>query len=140
MPVVVEVKSEQDYATWVADRKKQAAAAAEDPNKVWDVKDLVARGEKVYTSNCVACHQANGKGVPPAFPPLDGSKVVTGPKAAQIKTVLNGVERDGKPTAMVAWKQLSDTDIAAVITYTRNNWGNKTGEAVQPSEIKVARQ
>ena len=90
--------------------------------------------------NCVACHQATGKGAPPAFPPLDGSKVVNGPKDAQIHTVLNGVERDGKPTAMPSWKQLSDTDIAAVITYTRNSWGNHTGEAIQPSEVKVARQ
>jgi cytochrome c oxidase subunit 2 len=140
MPVVVEVKSKDDYAKWVADMKKKAAAAADDPNKVWDLKDLVARGEKIYSANCGACHQATGKGAPPAFPPLDGSKVVTGPKAAQIKTVLNGIERDGKPTAMVAWKQLSDTDLAAVITYTRNSWGNQTGEAIQPSEIKVARQ
>ncbi|HYR01456.1 MAG TPA: cytochrome c oxidase subunit II [Casimicrobiaceae bacterium] len=140
MPIVVEVKSKEDYAKWVDDMKKQAAAAGDDPNKVWDLKELVARGEKVYTANCVACHQATGKGAPPAFPPLDGSKVVNGPKAGQIKTVLNGVERDGKPTAMPSWKQLSDTDIASVITYTRNSWGNHTGEAVQPSEIKVARQ
>jgi cytochrome c oxidase subunit 2 len=77
--------------------------------------------------------------MPPAFPALDGSKVVNGPVAAQIKTLLNGVERDGKPTAMVSWKALSDTDLAGVITYTRNSWGNKTGETVQPSEIKAGR-
>ena len=140
MPIVVEVKSKDDYAKWVADQKAKAAAAGDDPNKVWDQMDLMARGEKVYAANCAACHQPTGKGVPPAFPALDGSKVVNGPKAVQIKTVLNGVERDGKPTAMVSWKQLSDTDLAAVITYTRNSWGNKTGETVQPSEIKVARQ
>jgi cytochrome c oxidase subunit II len=141
MPIVVEVVSKDDYAKWIDARKKEAAAAGDDPNKIWDVKDLVARGEKIYAANCVACHQATGKGVPPAFPPLDGSKIVNGPKEAQIKTVLSGVERDGKPTAMIAWgKSLSDTDIAAVITYTRNSWGNHTGEAVQPSDIKVARQ
>jgi len=140
MPIVVEVKTKDDYAKWMDDQKKKVAAAGDDPNKVWDVKDLVARGEKVYAANCAACHQPTGKGAPPAFPALDGSKIVNGPKAVQIKTVLNGVERDGKPTAMVSWKQLSDTDIASVITYTRNSWGNKTGEAVQPSEIKVARQ
>ena len=139
MPIVVEVKSKDDYAQWIADRKKEVAAAGDNPNKIWELKDLVARGEKVYTANCAACHQANGKGALPAFPPLDGSKVVNGPKAEQIKIVLNGVERDGKPTAMPAWKQLSDTDIAAVITYTRNSWGNHTGEAVQPAEIKAAR-
>jgi cytochrome c oxidase subunit 2 len=141
MPIVVEVKSKDDYAKWVDARKKEVAAAGDDPGKVWDIKDLVARGEKVYAANCVACHQATGKGAPPAFPPLDGSKVVTGPKDGQIRTVLNGVERDGKPTAMIAWgKSLSDTDIAAVVTFTRNSWGNHTGEAIQPSDVKVARQ
>jgi cytochrome c oxidase subunit 2 len=139
MPVVVEVKSKDDYAKWLADAKKKAATAADDPAKVWELRDLVARGEKVYQANCVACHQATGKGAPPAFPALDGSGVVTGPKAGQIKTVLNGVERDGKPTAMQSWKSLSDTDVAAVITYTRNSWGNKTGEAIQPAEIAAAR-
>jgi len=141
MPIVVEVKAKDDYAKWMDDMKKQSAAAGDDPNKVWDPKDLEARGAKVYAANCVACHQATGKGAPPAFPPLDGSKVVNGPVAVQIKTVLNGVERDGKPTAMIAWgKSLSDTDIAAVITYTRNSWGNHTGESVQPAAVKVARQ
>jgi cytochrome c oxidase subunit 2 len=140
MPIVVEVKSKEDYAQWASAQKSKAAAAGDDPAKVWDMKDLMARGEKVYAANCAACHQATGKGVPPAFPALDGAKIVTGPVAAQIKTVLNGVERDGKPTAMVSWKALSDTDLAAVITYTRNSWGNKTGETVQPAEIKVARQ
>ena len=139
MPIVVEVVSKDDYAKWVDAQKKKAAAAGDDPNKVWALADLVARGEKVYTANCVACHQPTGKGVPGAFPALDGSKVVNGPKAEQIKTELNGVVRDGKPTAMVSFKSLSDVDLAAVITYTRNSWGNKTGEAVQPSDVKAAR-
>jgi cytochrome c oxidase subunit 2 len=134
------VKSADDYALWVAQHKQAAAAAADDPNKVWDLQDLVARGQKVFSANCAACHQANGKGVPGAFPALDGSKVVTGPKDGQIKTVLNGVVKNGQPTAMVAWKgTLSDTDIAAVITFTRNSWGNHTGEAVQPAEVKADR-
>jgi len=140
MPIVVEVKSADDYAKWVAAHKQATSAAADDPNKTWDLKDLVARGEKVFSANCVACHQANGKGVPGTFPALDGSKVVNGPKDGQIKTVLNGVVRDGHPTAMVAWRNtLSDTDIASVITYTRNSWGNHTGEAIQPSEVKADR-
>ena len=140
MPIVVEVKSEQDYAAWVGDQKKQLASAAGDVNKTWDIKDLTARGEKVYTANCVACHQANGKGLPPAFPPLDGSKVAIGPKLAHISTVLNGVTKDGKPTAMVAWKgTLSDVDIASVVTYERNSWGNHTGEAIQPAEVTSAK-
>jgi cytochrome c oxidase subunit 2 len=97
---------------------------------------MKARGEKVYAANCVACHQANGKGVPGAFPALDGSAIVTGPKAAQINMVLNG------KNAMPAWKSvLSDTDIAAVITYTRNNWSNKAQEnIVQPAEVVAARK
>ena len=140
MPIVVEVKSKDDYAAWVDGQKKKVAATADDPNKVWDLKELMARGEKVYAGNCAACHQATGKGVPPAFPPLDGSRVVTGPKDAQIKTVRNGVARDGKPTAMIAWGgTLSDADLAAVITYTRNSWGNHTGETIQPAEVKADR-
>jgi cytochrome c oxidase subunit 2 len=141
MPIVVEVKTPEAYAQWVDERKKKAAASADDPTKVWDLKDLVARGEKVYGANCVACHQANGKGVPPAFPPLDGSKVATGPVAAHLDTVLNGVVKNGQPTAMVAWKNtLSVTDIAAVVTYERNAWGNHTGEAVQPSQVAAAKK
>jgi cytochrome c oxidase subunit 2 len=135
MPIVVEVKSKEDYAAWAAEQKKKAAAA-DDSAKVWGQAELVAAGEKIFAANCAACHQANGKGVPGAFPALDGSKIVNGPKADQIALVLNG-----KPgTAMVAWKGLSDADLAAVITYTRNSWGNKTGDAIQPAEIKLARQ
>jgi len=140
MPVVVEVKSAADYTQWVAAQKGKNTSNAEDPNKVWEVKDLVARGEKVYASNCAACHQPTGKGVPGAFPALDGSAVVKGPKAAHIATVANGVVRDGKPTAMVGFKgTLSATDLAAVITFERNSWGNKTGDAVQPSEVSAGK-
>jgi cytochrome c oxidase subunit 2 len=137
MPIVVEVVSQEKYTQWVADQKKKAAAGAEDPNKQWTMGELQAKGEKVYAANCAACHQATGKGLPPAFPALDGSKIATGVKAAHIDRVLNG-----KPgTAMAAFgKQLSDTDIAAVITYERNAWGNKTGDAVQPAEVKAARK
>ncbi|HET9700128.1 MAG TPA: cytochrome c oxidase subunit II [Burkholderiales bacterium] len=133
MPVVVEVVSPERYGAWVAQR---LAAARESADRVFTIDELRARGEKVYAANCAACHQADGRGLPPAFPPLDGSAVVTGPRAAQLETVLHG--RPG--TAMAAFgKQLSDQDIAAVITYTRNAWGNRTGEAVQPAEIRAAR-
>jgi cytochrome c oxidase subunit 2 len=135
MPIVVEVKTKADYATWVAAQKAKVDAAADDPAKVWDTKDLLARGKKVYAANCVACHQASGKGVTGAFPALDGSKVVNGAKADQMALVLNG--KAG--TAMASFKQLSDTDLAAVLSYTRNSWGNKAGE-VQPSEIRQARK
>jgi len=140
MPIVVEVKSADDYAKWLAEHKKAALAAADDPNKTWDVKELIARGEKVYAANCASCHQPTGQGVAGAFPALDGSKVVTGPKDDQIKTILNGVVKNGQPTAMVAWKStLSDIDIAAVVTYTRNSGSNHTGEAIQPAEVKADR-
>jgi len=141
MPVVVEVKSQEDYSKWASEQKKKSAPAADDPNKVWDAKELAARGEKVYAENCLACHQANGKGVPPAFPPLDGSKVATGPVAAHLDVVLNGVVKNGQPTAMVAWKStLSPTDIAAVVTYERNAWGNHVGDAVQPAQVASAKR
>jgi cytochrome c oxidase subunit 2 len=140
MPIVVEVKSEADYAAWVTVQKKAMAALAEDPNKVWTVDELKTMGEKVFTTNCVACHQASGQGVPGAFAPLVGSPVVLGPKAAQIDVLLNGKHSGKYPSAMPAWKQLSDTDIAAVITFTRNNWTNKADEnIVQPAQVLAAR-
>jgi cytochrome c oxidase subunit 2 len=136
MPIVVEVKSKEDYAAWLADQKKKLAAAADDPAKVWDQAALIARGEKVFNGNCAACHQATGTGNPAAkIPALVGDAVVLGPEDAQILTVLNG------RNAMPAWKGvLSDTDIAAAITYTRNSWGNKAAEAVvQPAQVLAAR-
>jgi cytochrome c oxidase subunit II len=137
MPIVVKVVSAADYTAWVGEQKKKMAAAADDPSKTWTLEDLRARGEKVYAANCVACHQANGKGTPPAFPGLDGSKIATGPKGPHIDIVVNG-----KPgTAMAAFgKQLNDTDLAAVVTYERNAWSNKSGEVIQPAEIKPARK
>jgi cytochrome c oxidase subunit 2 len=141
MPVVVEVLPADKYAAWVDAQKKKASASADDPAKVWDMKDLVARGQGVYTANCAVCHQATGKGVPPAFPPLDGSKIATGAIEAHLDTVLNGVVKNGQPTAMVAWKNtLSPTDIAAVVTYERNSWGNHTGDAVQPAQVVAAKK
>jgi cytochrome c oxidase subunit 2 len=135
MPIVVEVKSQADYDKWVEDQKKQMAALADDPNKEWTESELVARGEKVYASTCVACHQANGKGLPGAFPALDGAITVLGPKNEQIKTVLHG-----RPvTAMAAFGgQLNDVEIASVITYTRHAWSNAgKGEdpTVQPKDV-----
>jgi cytochrome c oxidase subunit 2 len=135
MPIVVEVKSKDDYAKWVAEQKQKVSAAAEEPGKVWDAKDLIANGEKVFAANCAACHQPTGKGVPGAFPPLDGSKVVLGPPADQIHVVLNGRPN----TAMASFKALSNADLASVITYTRNAWSNKTGQAIQPAEVQAAR-
>ena len=141
MPIVVEAVSPEQYASWVAEQKKKMAAAAPDPGKQWTLDELKVQGEKIYAGNCVACHQPTGMGVPGTFPALSGSKIVTGPKDAQVAVVLNGVVKDGKPTPMAAFgKQLSDVEIAAVITYTRNNWANKAGDMVTPAEVKAARK
>ena len=140
MPIVVKVVSAEDYTAWVNGEKKRMAALADDPNKVWTIDELKTKGEKVYAANCVACHQANGQGVPSAFASLVGSPVVLGPKAEQIAVLLNGKHSGKYPSAMPAWKQLSDSEIASVITYTRNNWTNKADEnIVQPSEVLAAR-
>jgi cytochrome c oxidase subunit 2 len=136
MPIVVRVVSQEDYSKWVGEQKALAAKTADDDTKAYTLEQLKARGEKVYVANCVACHQGSGKGVPPAFPPLDGSKVVLGPKAGQIDIVMNGKAK----TAMAPFKHLNNVELAAVITFTRNNWGNKTGEAIQPAEIKARRK
>ncbi len=137
MPIVVEVLSAEKYTAWVGEQKKRIAAAADDPNKKWNLADLKARGGKVYAANCVACHQANGQGVKGTFPALDGSPLVNGPRGRQMEIVLNGK----RGTAMAPFgKQLSDADIAAVVTYERNAWSNKTGDVIQPSEIRAARK
>jgi cytochrome c oxidase subunit 2 len=136
MPIHVKVLSAQDYSKWVEDEKKKLAAKADDPAKVWTQTDLIARGEKVYAANCAACHQPNGKGAGP-IKPLDGSaKVLDADKLVQVQVLLNG-QNNG---AMPSWKQLSDTEIAAVITYTKNHWSNKTGQIVQPAEVMTARK
>ena len=136
MPIHVKVVSAQDYTAWVADKAKEAAAKADDPAKVWTLVDLKARGEKVYAANCAACHQANGKGAGP-IKPLDGSAIVLdADHNKQIQILLNGAVNG----AMPSWKALSDTDLAAVATYTKNNWSNQTGQIVQPAEVVAARK
>jgi cytochrome c oxidase subunit II len=154
MPIVVVAKSPDEYAAWVketqakmpppapaaeapaADAAAPAQVAAADPNKKWTMDELKAAGEKLYAANCAACHQPTGKGMPPAFPALDGSKIATGPKAGHMALVLKG-----KPgTAMAPFARLADADLAAIITFERNSWGNKTGEAIQPAEIAAARK
>ena len=135
MPIHVKVLSQADYSAWVAAQQKKMAAAADDPAKVWTQADLVARGEKVYAANCAVCHRPDGQGAGP-IKKLDGSPVVIdADKSKQIAVLLNGL-----PNGMPAWKQLSDTEIAAVITYTKNSWSNHTGQVVQPAEIVAARK
>ena len=136
MPIHVSVLSAADYSLWVNAKAKEAAAKADDPAKIWTLVDLKARGEKVYASNCAACHQASGKGAG-AIKPLDGSAIVTdADHNKQIQILLNGAAGG----AMPSWKALSDTDLAAVISYTKNNWSNQTGQIVQPGELQAARK
>jgi cytochrome c oxidase subunit II len=136
MPIHVKVVTAEQYSAWVAEQQKAMAAAADDPSKVWTVSDLVKRGESVYAANCVACHQANGKGAGP-IKPLDGSAVVTDAShGALINIMLNGAGGG----AMPSWKQLSDTELAAVMTYAKNTWSNSTGQIVQPAEVVAARK
>ncbi|MEB4591491.1 cytochrome c oxidase subunit II [Candidatus Thiothrix sp. Deng01] len=136
MPIKVVAMELPGYQQWVAGQQRQAAAAVADSNKEWGKAELMAQGEKVFTSNCAACHQASGLGIPGVFPALKGSKIVTGDLSAHLETVLNG--RPG--TAMQAFsKQLTDADIAAVITYERNAFGNNTGDVLQPAMVKAAR-
>ena len=132
MPVVVEVKSPADYSAWLAERKAAAAEVRALTEKEWTLDELMGRGEKVYQTSCAACHQPNGEGLPPMFPGLKGSAIATGPKEGHINIVVNG-----KPgTAMAAFgKQLSEVDLAAVITYERNAWGNALGDMVTPQDI-----
>jgi cytochrome c oxidase subunit 2 len=137
MPVVVEVKSKEDFAAWLAERKQAALAEKELTTKQWTMDELMVRGEKAYQTNCAACHQPTGEGLPPMFPALKGSKIALGPIADHLAIVLHG-----KPgTSMAAFgKQLSPVDIAAVITYERNAWGNAVGDMLTPQQVLAAQQ
>ncbi|WP_372715686.1 cytochrome c oxidase subunit II [Immundisolibacter sp.] len=136
MPVVVEAKTPEDYEAWLAGKKAEAEAALSGADREWTSEELMERGKAVYGTYCVACHQPNGQGIPPAFPSLVGSPLVTGPVEGHMDIVLHG-----KPgTGMQAFgAQLNDVDLAAVISYERNSFGNTTGDYVQPAQIKAAR-
>ena len=137
MPIHVKVLSAQDYTAWVDGEKKKMAAKQDDPTKVWTLDDLGKRGEKVYAANCAACHQANGKG---AGPIKAAGRLARRAGCRQEQADPGRAQRQDQPTgAMPAWKQLSDTDIAAVISFTKNNWSNKTGQMVQPAEVLAQR-
>lgn len=136
MPIHVKVVSAQDYTKWVDGEMKKMAARADDPTKVWTVEDIVKRGEKVYAANCVACHQPNGKGAGP-IKAIDGAVVVLDADKSKLIAILLNGQNNG---AMPAFRQLSDTDLAAVMSFTKNHWSNKTGQAVQPAEVKQARK
>jgi len=132
MPIVVEVKSKADYAIWVSEQQAAAAAATESATKTWSKADLMAKGKTVYDTSCAGCHKADGSGGGP-FPAIKGSAIANGPAADHMSIVLNG-----KGIMSPFRKLLGDSDLAAVITYERNAFGN-TGSVVQPSDVKSAR-
>jgi cytochrome c oxidase subunit II len=135
MPIHVKVVSQADYSRWVDGKLKAMAALADDPNKQWTIEELLARGEKIYNANCAACHKPDGKGAGP-IKALDGSAVVLNDPAKQIQILLNGAANG----AMPPWKTLNDVELAAVATFTKNSWSNKTGKVIQPSEFVAARK
>ncbi len=145
MPVVVRAVPEPEYAAWVEQKKAAQQAASAGADKTWSRDELVAKGKEVYEKQCAVCHQPNGQGLPPAFPALAGSKIVNGPllsaegklhKDSHVDRVLNGKEG----TAMQAFKNtLSDIELAAVITFERNSFGNQKGDFIQPAQIKALR-
>jgi cytochrome c oxidase subunit 2 len=158
MPIVVVAKTQPDFQQWVAQEKTAEAAVEAESSEKFDMARLVAMGKKVYDANCVACHQANGLGIPGAFPPIaaghpfsaaaaltDGlaqrgfyrdGKIVLGPVSEHVDIVLRGIPGTPMPAFGAS---LSDADIAAVVTYERNDFGNHTNETVQPADVKAAR-
>ena len=136
MPIVVEAVTQSEYEQWIAEKKAEAAAVAASAEQEWSMQDLLTKGETVYAGNCAACHGPTGAGIPGVFPAIANSPIATGDAAEHMNVVMNG--KSG--TAMAAYKtQLSDVDLAAVITFERNSFGNSTGDMVQPSVIKNAR-
>ena len=139
MPVVVIAKEEGAYNEWLSEQKAMLAAAKAEEQRLlamnMTMEEAMATGEKVYLANCAACHMPNGQGLPGVFPALKGSKIATKDEPRHIEILLNGVAG----SAMQSYaKQLSMPDIAAVITYERNAWGNNTGDLVQAKDINAA--
>jgi cytochrome c oxidase subunit 2 len=145
MPVVVHAVPEPEYLAWLEAKKAEAKAAAGGADRTWSSDELIAKGKEVYEKQCVACHQPNGQGMPPAFPALAGSPIVKGPLLAKDGKILKDSHVDrvmnGKAgTAMQAFRNtLSDVELAAVITYERNSFGNRQGDMIQPAQIKALR-
>jgi cytochrome c oxidase subunit 2 len=138
MPIVLIAKTEEDYQAWVDEQKGAAAAEAASATRTWAMDELMAKGETVYQGNCLACHQAGGEGIPAAgFPALKDSKIATGPVAGHLDIVLHGSKQN--PAMAAFGPQLSDVELAAVITYERNAFGNDTGDLVQPADVAAAR-
>ena len=137
MPIVVEAVPQDKFDAWVKGQQdlKLAALAEMESGKTWSKEELMEKGKGLYNSKCGACHQINGEGLPPAFPAIKGSAIAVGPLADHMNIVLNG--KTG--TAMQPWNSLNDLELAAIVTYERNAWGNDTGDVIQPADVKAAR-
>lgn len=136
MPIVVDARSPEDFQLWLAETRQAQTEAESGQDREWSFDELMAEGEQVYNRSCAVCHQASGQGLPGVFPALTAGSMATGPIEAHIDVVVNG----SRGTAMQAFaNQLNDAELAAVITYERNAWGNDTGDLVQPSQIKARR-
>jgi cytochrome c oxidase subunit 2 len=137
MPIVLVAMNQPDYDSWLKQMQTQQTAAAAAATKTWSRDELYAKGAEVFGRICAACHQANGMGIPGVFPALNGSPLVNGPIAAHLDRVMNG-----KPgTAMPAFAtQLSDVEVAGIVTFERNAWSNHTGDLLQPADVRLARR
>jgi cytochrome c oxidase subunit 2 len=141
MPIVVSAVSQEDFTKWVAMQKDKAATESAGSTKTWSKDELMEKGKKAYASTCAACHGPEGKGIPGVFPAIEGSKLATGPVEEHIKTVLHGRATGKSSAQMPAFAaQLSDADVAAIVTFERNALGNKTGDVAQPSQAKALRK
>lgn len=137
MPIVVKAVTQPEFDKWVADQKLAMAQEKAAASKKMTLSELMSKGEKLFDGTCAACHQASGMGIPGVFPALKGSKIATGPVADHLDIVIHGSKKN--PAMAAFGKQFNDVDLAAIITYERNAWGNNTGDAVQPSDVKAAR-
>lgn len=134
MPIVVNAVSEEEYKAWIVDQKQMMADAMAGADREWTKDELMEKGKEVYGANCASCHMISGEGVKNLFPSLVNSSIVLGPVEEHIKTVLHG-----KNLMPAFAPQLNDADIAAVLVYERNSWGNNTGDIVQPADVKALR-
>jgi cytochrome c oxidase subunit 2 len=137
MPIVVKAVPMDDYKIWVAEKKQEQEASAEASNVEMTMEELMTKGESIYKANCLACHQANGEGVQGVFPAIAGSQLATKPEnlKAHIAQIIYG-----KNLMPAFGEQLNDGDIASVVTYSRNAFGNDTGDVVQAADIAAERK
>ena len=137
MPIVVKALPQEEYDEWVSEQKTKTASADFEAIRQWSKEELLAKGEGVYQANCMSCHQREGQGIPGMFPAIAGSDVATGDVDTHVQTVINGIAN----TPMQAFgSRLNDVDLAAVITYQRNSFGNNAGDSLQPSHMRSLRQ